>query len=208
MIRSKRSALIFFGMLGLLLVLRPVASGQHIRGALEGAVSDANGAVVEGATITLKSATTGAETTSTTDDRGRFNFQNLLAGLYSVSVDKAGFKKFTATDVTVKVGSVTPLMATLEVGAATETVNVVSVSEATVDTSRPTVDGVVTPKQIENLPLNGRNFLDLAQQEPGVQVRDGGDFDPTKNQMVGVSMGGRSALWPSPPATRASIPPA
>ena len=192
MIRSKRSALIFFGMLGLLLVLRPVASGQHIRGALEGAVSDANGAVVEGATITLKSATTGAETTSTTDDRGRFNFQNLLAGLYSVSVDKAGFKKFTATDVTVKVGSVTPLMATLEVGAATETVNVVSVSEATVDTSRPTVDGVVTPKQIENLPLNGRNFLDLAQQEPGVQVRDGGDFDPTKNQMVGVSMGGRS----------------
>src|SRR4029079_8177367 len=91
-----------------------------------------------------------------------------------------------------KVGSVTPMNIGLEVGNAQEVVEVVSVAEATVDTTRPTVDGVVTPKQIENLPLNGRNFLDLAQQEPGVQVRDGGDFDPTKNQMVGVSMGGRS----------------
>ena len=83
-------------------------------------------------------------------------------------------------------------MTTLEVGTTQEVVNVTAVSEATVDTTRATVDGVVTPRQIENLPLNGRNFLDLAQQEPGVQVRDGGDFDPTKNQMVGVSMGGRS----------------
>jgi hypothetical protein len=80
----------------------------------------------------------------------------------------------------------------LEVGDTKEIVEVVGTTDATVDTSRPTVDGVVTPRQIENLPLNGRNFLDLAQQEPGVQVRDGGDFDPTKNQMVGVSMGGRS----------------
>src|SRR6266545_4643765 len=64
-------------------------------------------------------------------------------------------------------------------------------TDAAVDTSRSTVDGVVTAKTIENLPLNGRNFLDLAQLEPGVQVRDGGDFDPTKNQMVGVSVGGR-----------------
>src|SRR5262245_60086391 len=128
MIRHQRSALLFFGMLGLLFVFvfSPVASAQHIRGALEGMVSDSNGAVVEGATVTLKSVSTGAETTTTSDDRGRFNFQNLLAGLYSVSIDKGGFKKFTATDVTVKVGSVTPLTATLEVGAATETVNVVS----------------------------------------------------------------------------------
>jgi hypothetical protein len=192
--RSKRMTSIFSGLSGLLLmvVLSPVASGQHIRGALEGTVSDPNGAVVQGASVVLKSASTGAATTSITDDRGRFNFQNLLTGTYSVTVEKAGFRKFAATDVTVKVGSVTPLMVTLDVGAASETVNVAAISEATVDTSRPTVDGVVTPKQIENLPLNGRNFLDLAQQEPGVQVRDGGDFDPTKNQMVGVSMGGRS----------------
>ena len=192
--RSKRKTAVISVLSGLLfmVVLSPAAYAQHIRGALEGTVLDANGAVVEGASVVLKSASTGAEATTSTDDRGRFNFQNLLSGVYSVTIEKAGFRKYVATDVTVKVGSVTPLMTTLEVGTTQEVVNVTAVSEATVDTTRATVDGVVTPRQIENLPLNGRNFLDLAQQEPGVQVRDGGDFDPTKNQMVGVSMGGRS----------------
>jgi len=190
--RSKRQAL--FGVLGLLLMLvfAPLATAQHIRGALEGTISDQNGAVVQGAAVTLQSISTGVETKTTTDEHGRFGFQNLEPGVYSVSVEKTGFRKSVTTDVMVKVGSVTPLTVGLAVGDAKEVVEVVAIADATVDTTRPTVDGVVTPRQIENLPLNGRNFLDLAQQEPGVQVRDGGDFDPTKNQMVGVSMGGRS----------------
>jgi hypothetical protein len=190
--RSKQQAL--FGLLGLvlILVLVPVTTAQHIRGALEGTVSDQNGALVQGAAVTLQSVSTGVETKATSDDRGRFTFQNLEAGVYSITVEKTGFRKSVTTAVSVKVGSVTPLSVALEVGDAKEVVEVVAIADATVDTTRPTVDGVVTPKQIENLPLNGRNFLDLAQQEPGVQVRDGGDFDPTKNQMVGVSMGGRS----------------
>jgi hypothetical protein len=190
--RSKRQAL--FGVLGLLLMLvfAPLTLAQHIRGALEGTVNDQNGALVQGAAITLQSVGTGAESKATTDERGRFSFQNLEAGTYTVTVEKTGFRKSITTDVIVKVGSVTPLAVNLAIGDAKEVVEVVAIADATVDTTRPTVDGVVTPKQIENLPLNGRNFLDLAQQEPGVQVRDGGDFDPTKNQMVGVSMGGRS----------------
>ena len=192
--RSKRQSSILSGILGVLLmvVLSPAAIAQHIRGALEGTVNDPHGAVVQGASVKLRSASTGAESTATTDDRGRFNFQNLEAGTYTVTIEKAGFSKYVATGVTIKVGSVTPLITSLEIGDAKAVVEVVASGEATVDTTRPTVDGVVTPRQIENLPLNGRNFLDLAQQEPGVQVRDGGDFDPTKNQMVGVSMGGRS----------------
>jgi hypothetical protein len=190
--RSKRQAL--FGVLGLLLMLvfAPLALAQHIRGALEGTVTDQNGALVQGAAVTLQSVATGVETKASTDERGRFGFQNLEPGTYTISVEKTGFRKSVTTDVIVKVGSVTPLAVNLAIGDAKEVVEVVAVADATVDTTRPTVDGVVTPKQIENLPLNGRNFLDLAQQEPGVQVRDGGDFDPTKNQMVGVSMGGRS----------------
>jgi len=80
----------------------------------------------------------------------------------------------------------------LEVSETSATIEITANTEAIVDNSRSIVDGVITTKQIDNLPLNGRNFLDLAQLEPGVQTRDGGDFDPTKNQFVGVSIGGRS----------------
>jgi hypothetical protein len=194
--RSKPLPSFLFGVFGLVLLLATLSSvavGQHIRGAVDGTVNDPNGALVQGASITLHNVATGVDTTAITDDRGRFNFQNLEAGIYTVTVEKTGFRRSVTKDVVVKVGSVTPVIINLELGDAKETVEVVATSgDAAVDTSRPTVDGVVTPRQIENLPLNGRNFLDLAQQEPGVQVRDGGDFDPTKNQMVGVSMGGRS----------------
>src|SRR5262249_22084920 len=136
---------------------------------------------------------TSAETTVTANERGYFNVQNLEAGTYTVTVAQNGFRKYIAKDVSVKVGSATPLNVALQIGAQEQLVEVTATStEAAVDPSRSTVDGVITAKTIENLPLNGRNFLDLAQLEPGVQVRDGGDFDPTKNQMVGVSMGGRS----------------
>jgi Carboxypeptidase regulatory-like domain/TonB dependent receptor len=193
--RSKSLPSFLFGVLGVVLLLVTVSSiavGQHIRGALEGSVNDANGALVQGAAVTLHNVATGVDTTATSDERGSFNFQNLEPGTYTLTVEKTGFRRSITKEVAVKVGSVTPVTINLEVGDTREIVEVVAITEAQVDTVRPTVDGVVTPRQIENLPLNGRNFLDLAQQEPGVQVRDGGDFDPTKNQMVGVSMGGRS----------------
>jgi len=60
-----------------------------------------------------------------------------------------------------------------------------------VNTEQATVQGILTEQQIENLPINGRNFLDLAQLEPGVQIQDGGTFDPTKNGFSSVSFGGR-----------------
>jgi hypothetical protein len=60
-----------------------------------------------------------------------------------------------------------------------------------VNTQQATVQGVLTTEQIENLPINGRNFLDLAQLEPGVQIQDGGNFDPTKNGFSSISFGGR-----------------
>jgi len=189
---NKIRRLLFCGLLTLLASFGVSAMAQHIRGALEGTVNDPNGAVLSGARVIVKNNATGAEVTTTANDRGYFNVQNLEAGTYVVTVQQSGFNKYVAKDVNVKVGAVTPLAVTLQVGAQEQTVEVTATStEAVVDTSRSTVDGVVTAKTIENLPLNGRNFLDLAQLEPGVQVRDGGDFDPTKNQMVGVSVGGR-----------------
>ena len=78
----------------------------------------------------------------------------------------------------------------LHVGQAAQVVEVQS-SEVTVNTEQATVQGVLTTEQIENLPINGRNFLDLAQLEPGVQIQDGGNFDPTKNGFSSISFGGR-----------------
>ena len=184
---------IFLSALAFLLVLSHAALGQHIRGSIEGTVKDPNGAAVQGATVTLRNEATGVEINAQSNDQGNFSFQNLDPAAYTVSVEKQGFRKLVTTNLRVAVGQATPVIANLEVGEAREVIEVVSNSaDATVDTTRATVDGVVTAQQVENLPLNGRNFLDLAQQEPGVQVRDGGDFDPTKNQMVGVSIGGRS----------------
>jgi hypothetical protein len=186
-------SLTFLCALALLSVLGHTVFAQHIRGAIDGTVNDPNEAAVPGATVTLTNDATGVSINATTNDLGKFTFQNLEAGTYTVTVEKQGFSKYEATKVTVNVGAVTPVIATLKIGETREVVQVVSsTADAAVDTTRATVDGVVTPQQIQNLPLNGRNFLDLAQQEPGVQVRDGGDFDPTKNQMVGVSVGGRS----------------
>lgn len=180
-------------LLALLVFISPGATAQIIRGALEGTASDATGAVIPGAAVLLQNVATGAEVRGVTNERGTFSFQNLDAGTYRLTIEKGGFRKFLAKDVTIKVGGVTPVMATLEVGTAEQIVEVSSSSaDAAVDTARATVDGVITSKQIDNLPLNGRNFLDLAQLEPGVQTRDGGDFDPTKNQLAGVSIGGRS----------------
>src|SRR5262247_777344 len=184
--------LLFCGLLALMGALCSGAMAQHIRGALEGTITDPNGAALSGARVIVKNNATSAEVTTTANERGYFNVQNLEAGTYTVTVEQSGFRKYVAKDVNVKVGAVTPLAVALQVGAQEQIVEITSTSaEAAVDTSRSTVDGVVTAKTIENLPLNGRNFLDLAQLEPGVQVRDGGDFDPTKNQMVGVSVGGR-----------------
>src|SRR5262245_29857702 len=185
-------AIIFCGLLALMGTLCASATAQHIRGALEGTITDPNGAALSGSRVIVKNTATSAEVTTTANERGYFNVQNLEAGTYTVTIQQSGFNKYVAKDVNVKVGAVTPLAVALHVGAQEQIVEITATStEAAVDTSRSTVDGVVTAKTIENLPLNGRNFLDLAQLEPGVQVRDGGDFDPTKNQMVGVSVGGR-----------------
>jgi hypothetical protein len=76
------------------------------------------------------------------------------------------------------------------VGDSSETVDV-SASDLQVNTIQATVQGVLTSTQIANLPVNGRNFLDLAQLEPGVQIQDGQNFDPTKAGYSSISFGGR-----------------
>src|SRR3712207_6012254 len=149
---------IFLSALAYLLVLSHAAFGQHIRGSIEGTVKDPNGAAVHGATVTLRNEATGVEINAQSNEQGIFSFQNLDPAAYTVTVEGAGFRRLVMSNVRVAVGQATPVIANLAVGEAREVVEVVSNSaDAAVDTTRATVDGVVTPQQVENLPLNGRD---------------------------------------------------
>ena len=164
-------------------------SAQRLTGSVSLRVEDSSGAAVPDAVVTITSKDRGTKFEDKTATGGTLTVPDLSPGDYTVTVRHDGFKT-AQTTITVLVGADTSLPIKLEVGAVTTEVTVQGVAE-TVDIAKSTVQGVVEAKEIESLPLNGRNFLDLAQLSPGVQIVDGGQFDPTKNQMVGVSIGGR-----------------
>src|SRR5215470_6414286 len=156
-------------------------------GSIVGAVTDPSGAVVGSAKVTITNKSTGSASTATTTSAGGFSSGALTPGEYSVKVEAQGFRSSEVT-LTVQVGVTTPANIKLQLGSETEVVEVQS-SQIQVNSEQPTVQGVLNYEQIENLPINGRNFLDLAQLEPGVQIQDGGNFDPTKNGFSSISFG-------------------
>lgn len=158
-------------------------------GAIQGTVLDPGGAALTTATVTITSKATGAQITPQVNSSGAYNSGPLEPGEYLVRVEAAGFKSIELP-ITVQVGNVEPGTVKMELGAGTTTITVEG-SEISINTEQSTIQGVITQHQIENLPINGRNFLDLAQLEPGVQIQDGGNFDPTKKGFSSISFGGR-----------------
>ncbi|HWI68250.1 MAG TPA: carboxypeptidase regulatory-like domain-containing protein, partial [Nitrospiraceae bacterium] len=158
-------------------------------GSIVGTVTDPSGAVVNGAKVTITNKATGQIVTTTTTSSGTYASGALTPGDYQVRVEGQGFKT-TLFPATVQVNTTALGNIKLEVGQSAQVVEV-QASELAVNTEQATVQGVLTSEQIENLPINGRNFLDLAQLEPGVQIQDGGTFDPTKNGFSSVSFAGR-----------------
>src|SRR6185312_13686507 len=158
-------------------------------GSIQGTVTDPNGAVVPNAAVTITNQATGQTTKFTSSSSGTYASGALIPGEYEVRVEAKGFQTQVLT-VPVQVGNIASGSAKLTLGQSTEVVEVTG-SAVAVNTEQATVQGVLTTEQIENLPINGRNFLDLAQLEPGVQIQDGGSFDPTKNGFSSISFGGR-----------------
>jgi len=177
--------------IGLNAAITPVAEAQAgtSTGSIQGTILDPNGATVGGAKVTITSKGTGAKVALDVTGSGTYNSGPLVPGEYVVRVEATGFRAIEQT-LTVQVGNITPGTMTLELGSG-NTVITVEGSAVNVDTEQTTIQGVVTSEQIENLPINGRNFLDLAQLEPGVQIQDGGNFDPTKKGFSSISFGGR-----------------
>ncbi|MGB8771393.1 MAG: carboxypeptidase regulatory-like domain-containing protein, partial [Candidatus Korobacteraceae bacterium] len=158
-------------------------------GNINGLVTDPTGAAVPGAKVTITRTDTGVSTDVTANSSGFYNSGSITPGNYTIRVMAKGFAA-AETKVLVQIGNNSAVNFKLQVGAESTTVNVEAAAVG-VNTEQTSVQGVLTATQIENLPVNGRNFLDLAQLEPGVQIQDGTNFDPTKIGYQSISFGGR-----------------
>ncbi|HKP71634.1 MAG TPA: carboxypeptidase regulatory-like domain-containing protein, partial [Pyrinomonadaceae bacterium] len=155
---------------------------------LSGRVADSTGAVILGAQVTATQRATGFQRTTTTNDEGLYVLTNLSPGEYDVKIQATGFSVRTSqSPLTLRVGQTVNLDATLEPGIA-EVLDFVDFVPL-VDTNSSKVDAVINEREIENLPLNGRNFLELALLVPGNAPAP--NFDPTKTNTVLISSAGQ-----------------
>ena len=172
-------------------LLQQVAFAQatNAAGAIQGTVTDPSGALVASAKVSIKEPDTGFQKVLTTSSAGIYVAGTLAPGRYLVRVDAAGFSTSTR-QVIVQVGE--SANGDIKLGLQ-GTVTEVKVEDTAVqvDPTSSSVEGVLNRQEIESLPLNGRNFLDMAQLQPGVQIQDGTSFDPTKNGYSSISFGGR-----------------
>ena len=158
-------------------------------GSIVGTVSDPSGAVVNGADVTITNLTTGQIIRLTTNSSGAFNSGALIPGDYKTRISSKGFNSAEVL-TTVLVGNTATVNVTLPIGQENQVVEVQG-STVQVNLEQASVQGVLNAQQIENLPVNGRNFLDLAQLEPGVQIQDAANFGDQKEGYSSISFGGR-----------------
>lgn len=173
------------------LVSVPSASAQvsTSTGSVTGTITDPQGAAVPNAKVTVSNPDAGINQMVTTTSMGFFNVGALAPGKYNIKVEATSFKTLTTT-ATVQVGQISTVNVKLELGSSNTVIEVTGAAVA-VNAEQATVQDVLTATDIDQLPVNGRNFLDLATLEPGVQIQDGSTFDPTKNGYSSLSFGGR-----------------
>ncbi len=143
--------------------------GQAVNGTISGTVTDPSGAAIAGATVEVKNTATQVVRNVTTNAQGRFAVPELFVGNYDVRVSMAGFQNSVQTSVPVVVGGERTVDFAMKIGQAQETVTV-EAQAAQVDTSSSALSTLVETKQIEDLPLNGRNYTQLITLAPGVQA--------------------------------------
>jgi hypothetical protein len=154
----------------------PVKPSPHKQTEVQvyGAVTDQSSAVLQGATVTLTSASGVTQTTST-NAQGQY-FINAAPGTYTIKIFAKGFKEFTAENLALNANRETEMDGALEPAAASpEKVEVVGESVGHVETEKAEVNEVITAKQVEETPLNGRNFVSMLTFAPGVSNQSGQD---------------------------------
>jgi hypothetical protein len=174
----------------LLFSLTTIVSGQQAASAtLTGSVTDPNGAVVSGVSIAATQVATGIRRETVTNGEGLFVIPNLAPGDYELRVEAKGFStKLTKTPISLQVGQTVTFNVPLEIGVSESTVDL-DIPDTLIDNSASLVNGVVDSREVESLPLNGRNFLELALLIPGNSPAP--NFDPTKTNTVVISSAGQ-----------------
>jgi hypothetical protein len=155
-------------------------------GTIQGTITDKSNAVVSGAQVVATFKATGVTRAATTSDTGSFRFDLLQAGTYEVKVTKQGFATVIQT-AELLVGQSATVNVNLIPGAATEVVEV-SGTASLVDVEKTSVSQNITPSEVEQLPLAGRDAANLAYLVPGVKAAD--SYDPTKNRYAILSVNG------------------
>src|SRR5215213_2479121 len=166
------------------------AFGQQAANAtLSGTITDQMGAVIAGAQITATNKATGVKRETVSKEDGFYVLSNMTPGEYEVSFNATGFAAKTTKSVSLKVGQTVTLNPQLDVPTYGAVVDDITYHPPLVDNSNSVIDGVIVSREVESLPLNGRNFLELALLVPGNSPAP--NFDPTKTNTVVISSAGQ-----------------
>lgn len=166
---EQRLSALVSGAIVFCLVFCAIASAQTVNSTVTGVVRDTAGAVIPGAKVTLTDAATKLSINTTTNNEGFYLFNDIRSGYYMVAAEAAGFKKTEIRDVKVDVGAPATVNVNLEAGQIAEVVTTTaSDSQAVVNTENAQLTATIFEKQINDLPLNGRNPVQLASLQAGV----------------------------------------
>jgi hypothetical protein len=174
MMRSKFTALLFVA----LCVFAALVGAQTSSATLVGRVTDVSHAPVSGATVTVRAVTTNETRTAQSQDNGEFTISDLQPTVYEVFFDKSGFKQLIEKNLKLEVGQTARLDAQLQIGAVMQRVEV-EAEVPLLNTETSSRGDVITSRELTEMPLNGRDFNDLAFLVPGVQpAEQGGKGSP------------------------------
>src|SRR5689334_14331076 len=178
----------------LILVTSQFAFSQTVVGRISGTVQDANGAGVPNASVKVINTANNFERTATSDDGGFYTVTNLPAGTYTVEAEAKGYKKALVSGKSVTADARLTVDLKLEVGEVSETVEITSIAGETVNTTSGEVARVIDQQQVQNLALNGRNYIQLLSLVPGVALINDDQLElttslATNNQSINGNRG-------------------
>ena len=166
--RRKLTSLLRAALCALFVLTLAASARAQFRAAVQGTVTDQSGAVVNDAALTLRNTETGRVQTARSGDEGFYRISELPPGIYTLTVEKAGFRKTTFENLTVNAEQVQGLDVTLTAGEVAETVTVTSESQAELDTESANINKAITTQEVRRLPQFGRDPYELLRLTPGI----------------------------------------